>query len=257
MDALTFLGIIVSFGAILIGQYIEGGHIHSLLNLPAFLIVLGGTIGASMVQTPGKVFRSALSVLTWVFIPPVTNFDAARTNITNMAKKSRQFGLIALEESIDKEPDMIIKKGIELLVVGIDKLTIRHILEQELTQMEEYALQNAKVYEAMGGYAPTIGILGAVLGLIHVMQNLSDPGTLGAGIAVAFVATIYGVGMANLLFLPIANKLKAIVSRQVLYYEMIIEGVVAIAGGESPNIIALKLKNYDKRLEHAKKKGKR
>jgi len=256
MDGLTFLGIIVGFGAIIFGQHLEGGSIHSLLNFPAFLIVVGGTLGAAMLQTPYKIFKRAMQISVWAFKSRKFPFDRTRSQIVDMARKSRQLGLIALEELVDKEPDPIIKMGLELLVVGIDKVTIRHVLETEIDRMEANDLQAAKVYESMGGYAPTIGILGAVLGLIHVMQNLSDPNTLGSGIAVAFVATIYGVGLANLLIIPIAHKIKTAITQKVQFQQMIVEGMVCMAGGESPQLIALKLNSFDKQLSYGKKKKK-
>lgn len=244
MDGLTLLGIAVAFLAILTGQMIEGGDVHSLLNLSALLIVLGGTLGAVMVQTPMSIFLRAFRILPWVIRPPQLSFEISKAKIIDLAKKARQLGLLSLEQQLEKETNPLIAKGLELLVMGVDKLTIRHVLESEIDRFEHQNLRAAQVFESMGGYSPTIGILGAVLGLIHVMKNLADPGQLGMGIAVSFVATVYGVGFANLIFLPIANKLKMYTALQVHFNEMVVEGIVAMASGESPNVLQLKLDNF-------------
>lgn len=244
MDALTFLGLLTGFLAIILGQMFEGGELQTLVNLPALLIVLGGTLGAVMVQTPLATFKRAFKVLPWIFKPPKLGFESRRNELIELSKKSRKHGILSLEEHLDKETNPLMNKGLELIVIGVDKQTIRQVLEAEIDHSEFQDLRAAHVFESMGGYSPTIGILGAVLGLIEVMHNLSDPSQLGMGIAVAFIATIYGVGLANLIFLPIANKLKSCISRQVHYDEMIVEGLVAMAAGESPNMLLLKLNNF-------------
>jgi chemotaxis protein MotA len=157
---------------------------------------------------------------------------------------ARRGGLLALEPAIDSQPDAYTRKGLQLLVDGAEPAVLRAALELDVQTYGDFHRQAARVWESAGGYAPTIGILGAVLGLIHVMENLSDPTKLGAGIAVAFVATIYGVGSANLLFLPISNKLKSIVARQVRLREMVIDGLEAIASGENPRNIGMRLEGY-------------
>lgn len=256
MDVLTYLGLLTGFLAILIGQLHEGGDVHALMNLSALLIVLGGTLGAVMIQTPLATFKHAMRILPWVFKPPALDFNACRDKLIKLSSRSRQLGLLSLENQLDSEKNPFIYKGLELLVTGVDKSTLRQVLEGEIDHSEHQDFRAAQVYESMGGYSPTIGILGAVLGLIQVMRNLADPSELGAGIAVAFIATIYGVGLANLVFLPIANKLKACVSRQVHYDEMIIEGLSAIAGGESPTILKLKLNHFGRYKGHDIKKKK-
>lgn len=244
MDGLTLIGLIVGFAAILIGQVLEGGSIYSLLNGPALMIVLGGTLGAVFVQTPFVIFKQALHLLFWTVVPPKFLYKNDRQKLVDLSKKSRQYGLLTLEEYIDTEKNPILKQGLELLVIGVDKHTIRDVLETEVARIEDHNHKAAGFYEAMGGYSPTIGIIGAVLGLIQVMGNLSEPSELGAGIAVAFVATIYGVGLANLLFLPIANKIKLIVAEQTHHNDMIVEGIVSMASGESPNMLDYRLVNY-------------
>ena len=251
MDSLTLIGLLVGFLAIIIGQVIEGGDIHALLNLPAFMIVLGGTLGAIMVQTPLTTFKRAFRILPWIFKPPHISFEEYRNLLIELARRARQLGLLSLEDHLEVEKNPLINKGLELLVIGVDKQTVRQVLEAQIDHDEAQDLRAAHVFEGMGGYSPTIGILGAVLGLIQVMRNLADPGSLGLGIAVAFVATIYGVGLANLIFLPIANKLKSCISRQVHFDEMVVEGMVAIASGESPNMLQLKLNNFGQHKKHS------
>lgn len=244
MDALTLIGLFIGFGAIIFGQMFEGGDIHALINLPALFIVLGGTLGAVMVQTPYFTFKRAFKIMPWIISPPSLQFNEYRTLLVDLSKKARQMGLLSLEEHLEVETNPLIYKGLELLVIGVDKQTIRQVLETEIDRLEIQDLKAAHVFESMGGYSPTIGILGAVMGLIEVMRNLADPSALGLGIATAFVATIYGVGFANLVFLPVANKLKNCIARQVHFDSMIVEALVAMASGESPSMLMLKLSNF-------------
>lgn len=244
MDLLSFLGLGVAFGAILVGQHLEGGHLDSLINGPAFLIVIGGTIGAIMLQSPMSVFLKSIKMLMWVFFPSTENKTKLIEQIVDWSNIARKEGLLGLEAIAEAETNVFAKRGLQLLVDGSEPEAIRAILEVEISVKEHHENQAAKVYEGMGGYAPTVGILGAVMGLIHVMQNLADPSKLGSGIAVAFVATIYGVGFANLLCLPLANKMKAVVHNQIQYREMVVEGIISIAEGENPRNIELKLQGF-------------
>lgn len=244
MDILSLIGLLVGFGAIIGGNFLEGGHIDSLLQLTAFVIVAGGTFGAVMVQSPLKIFLQGLKMLKWIFLPPPIAAAEAIQKIVNWSNIARKEGLLGLEALVPSETDTFAATGLQLLVDGTEPDTIRAILEVELAAREHHDTQAAKIYESMGGYSPTIGIIGAVMGLIHVMQNLSDPSKLGTGIAVAFVATIYGVGMANLMLLPTASKLKAHVHSQTQFREMIMEGIVSISRGENPRNIETKLQGY-------------
>jgi len=244
VDLLAITGMIVAFVAIAGGQYLEGGELTTFLNGPAILLVLGGTIGAVMLQTPFSSFKKAFKILRWVFVPPQFSANQVVEKIVEWSKKSRKKGLLSLEDEIEFESDGFSNKGLTILVDGYDVNSLRRILEVELDTQEQRDLHAAQVFESMGGYSPTIGIIGAVLGLIEVMGNLSDPSELGAGIAVAFVATIYGVGLANLLFLPIANKLKTLVYEQSRHREMVLEGLVAIAEGQHPKVIETKLYSF-------------
>jgi len=244
MDLLSVVGLTVGFGAILLGQHLEGGHLSSLMNGPAILIVMGGTVGAVMLQSPLGTFVRAMHMTIWVFKPPEQRAAEAIERIVQWSQVARKEGLLGLETVAEEETDPFAQKGLQLLVDGSEPDTIRATLEVDLGERESRDLQAAKVFDGLGGYAPTVGIIGAVMGLIHVMGNLADPSKLGGGIAVAFVATIYGVALANLLFLPTANKLKSVVNAQSQYREMMIEGIVAIAEGENPRNIEIRLLGY-------------
>lgn len=244
MDVLSLIGILVALGAILGGNLLDGGHLDALLNGPALVIVLGGTVGAILLQTPVSVFLHALRLASTVFAPPKLHLKPAIRKLIKWSNIARKEGLLGLEPIAEKEPDRFMRKGMQLLVDGSEPEVIRSILEVELDSREQHDMQAARVFESMGGYAPTIGIIGAVMGLIHVMQNLADPSQLGRGIATAFVATIYGVGLANLFLLPFGNKLKALARSKSHYQEMVIEGIVSIAEGENPRNIEFKLQGY-------------
>ncbi|WLQ14724.1 flagellar motor protein [Hahella aquimaris] len=244
MDLLSIVGVLIALVAIIGGNMIEGGDVSSLLNLPAALIVVGGTFGAIVLQHSGKVLKRSFKQFIWVFLPPYISFEDGIQKVISWSMVARKEGLLGLESVAEKERDPFSRKGLQLLVDGAEPESIRNIMELELNSRELRELDASKVYEAMGGYAPTLGILGAVLGLIQVMSHLEDPSMLGPGIATAFVATIYGVALANLFYFPIANKLKGIVHEQSLLREMMIEGIVGIAEGENPKAIELKLKGF-------------
>jgi chemotaxis protein MotA len=244
MDRISPIGIILGLVAILGGQALEGGHITSLLQVTAFVIVIGGTLGAVMLQSTAPVFLAGMKLLRWVFRPPATDFENMLSEIVKWGNTARRGGLLALEPAIAQLQDDYTRKGLQMLVDGAEPSVLRASLELDIDTYEDFHRQAAKVWESAGGYAPTIGIIGAVMGLIHVMENLSDPSKLGGGIAVAFVATIYGVGSANLLFLPIANKLKVLIARQVKLKEMLVDGLEAIGNGENPRNIEMRLGGY-------------
>ncbi len=244
MDVLSLIGLVVGIAAILAGQYFEGGHITALLNGPALFIVVGGTFGAVMVQTPLRSFLRGFRISVWVFFPPRIGLHNSIDKLISWSKIARKDGLLGLENIEDTEQEPFARKGLQLLIDGSEPSAIRDILHVEIDARERHDLQAARVFESMGGYSPTIGIIAAVLGLIQVMGNLTDPDRLGQGIAIAFVATIYGVGLANLVFLPIANKLKSHISNYSHYYEMITEGLVQIAEGENPRNIEVRLNGY-------------
>lgn len=244
MDKISLAGLVLGIVAILGGQVLEGGHMGSLVQPTALLIVLGGTLGAVLLQSPAHVFKRGIKMAKWVWVPPVIEQKRLIEQILNWSQLSRREGLLALENYIPAIKEDFTRKGLQLLVDGADPERIRELLEVEIGTFEDEWRQSAKIWESAGGYSPTIGILGAVMGLIHVMENLSDPTKLGAGIAVAFVATIYGVGLANLIYLPIAGKLKYYITRMVASREMLVDGLVGIALGDNPRIIEGRLKGY-------------
>ena len=244
MDMLTIAGVIIGFAALLGGNFLEGGSWESLVNGPAALIVFGGTIGAAILQTPKSSLQRALKLFTWILRPPRMQFQQGIDTVVRWAKAARKEGLLGLENIAETEKDDFSRKGLQLLVDGSEPEVIRHVLETDLLVAEKRDFDAVHFYESMGGYAPTIGIIGAVMGLIHVMRHLTDPAQLGPGIAVAFVATIYGVAFANLLLLPVANKLRQCVREKSQFRELMIEGIIAIAEGENPRAIDMKLSGY-------------
>lgn len=244
MDWGSVAGLVLAFAGILAGQLLEGGHLGALVQPAAFAIVVIGTLGAVLLQSGLTNFVRGARMVSWAFMPPPLDHEALIRDVSIWSFTARREGLLSLERFMERADDSFIEKGLRLLIDGIDPSKLREIMEVETSTYETGQRQALKIWEAAGGYAPTIGILGAVLGLIHVMENLSDPNKLGAGIAVAFVATIYGVGLANLLFLPIANKLKAVVARQTQRLDMLTEAFCSIASGENPRVIEERLRAY-------------
>ncbi|MHB0924996.1 MAG: flagellar motor protein [Gallionellaceae bacterium] len=244
MDKLTLLGLVVGLTGIMAGQILEGGDLSILFQGAAFLIVFGGTLGAVMVQCPTKVFFMAIKMSRWAFVTPRLHSRDMARQLMEWSVLARKEGILALEARTSDIDDPFLKKGLQLLVDGNSAEKIREVLDVDTHSWEQLRWQSARVWEAAAGYSPTIGIIGAVLGLMHVMQNLGEPSKLGGGIAVAFVATIYGVAFANLLFLPVANKLKSIIMQQTHMREMVVDGLVGIANGDNPRLIEIKLQSY-------------
>ena len=244
MDLATIVGLILAVGAVLGGALLEGLHMGALVQPTAALIVLGGTFGATFVSFPLPIVLKAFKDVGRCFFPPQDDPEGVIKNIINYAAKARRNGLISLEQEAQTVKDSFTKKGISLVVDGIDPQKLRETMEIELNSFEEHNKGSAEVFDAAGGFAPTVGIIGAVLGLIHVMSNLSDPSKLGGGIAVAFVATIYGLMVANFFCLPFGSKLKHRLKEELLQKEMLIEGLIAIQNGENPHFIEQKLRAY-------------
>ena len=244
MDILTIIGILIAFGGVVGGMIFEGGHVGSIIQLAAAIIVFGGTIGAVLTQTPISTFILAVKNSKLLFVNPDSNPKRVIKQLSDFAAVARKEGLLALESKAKNIRDPFFKKGLHLIVDGTEPAAARDIMEIELSFYDEYNMASAKVYELAGGYAPTVGIIGAVLGLIHVMENLAEPEKLGAGIAVAFVATVYGVGSANLLFLPFAGKIKSKVREEVILRELMIEGLVSLSEGENPRRLEEKLSGF-------------
>jgi chemotaxis protein MotA len=244
IDIATALGLTLAVGGILLGNYLEGGKVGAILQGTAAMIVFGGTIGAVFVTYPMPIILRALKAVTQLFGNRSSNPRGLLDEIVHYAQKARKEGIISLESEAQKASDPFLKRAIIMAVDGVDSKTMRETLELEMQEMDEQGELSAKVYEAAGGYAPTIGILGAVLGLIHVMQNLSDVGKVGEGIAVAFVATIYGVGSANILFIPAGGKLKVKHRAEMVLREMMMHGAIAIQEGQNPKLIEEKLSAF-------------
>lgn len=244
MDKLSVAGLILGLAAVASGYTLHGGALSTLFDLPALVIVLGGTLGAVIFQAPLPQFTVGVKMLSWVFQAQYVPLNATVERLINWGTAARTNGFLSLEAEALQETDPFLHNAFNLLVDGVEPAILQDALDAELTLERERLLRSARIYEAMGGYSPTIGIIGAVLGLIQAMQNIDKPELLGHGIATAFVATVYGVGFANLVFIPIANKLKSIVIQRTLYQELIVEGVVSIANGENPRVIERKLAAY-------------
>jgi chemotaxis protein MotA len=244
MDILSIVGLLLALVAILGGSIAKGSGLGALWNPAAFVIVVIGTLAAAMIQARLTVFLHALKIFPWIISAPRIDTEEAIEKVVNWSQIARKEGLLGLETLAEEEPDSFSSKGLQLLVDGTEPETIRNILEVDLATKEQFDLLGAKVFESMGIYAPTLGIIGAVMGLMAVMQNLADPDKLGPGIAAAFVATIYGIASANLFFLPVSNKLKNAVQTQTAYREMLIDGITSIAEGENPRNIETKLRGY-------------
>jgi chemotaxis protein MotA len=243
-DLATIGGLILAFGGIIAGLIMEGGKIHDVAQVTSALIVMGGTIGAVMITTPLPVLIRAAKKLGVIFYGSEESPAAAIEEIIGYATQARKDGIASLESQAAAIPDPFLNKVLGLAADGIDSGKIRDIMELEIHLFEEKTEEEAGVFEAAGGYAPTIGIIGAVLGLIQVMKNLANIEEVGRGIAVAFVATIYGVASANILFLPAARKLKARGRAVVQIRELILEGVLSIAAGMNQKLIRMKLEAY-------------
>jgi chemotaxis protein MotA len=244
MDWNSLAGLTLAIIGIIFGQAIEGGHIGSLVQPAAFIIVICGTFGAVILQTRPKHFIAGIKMLPLIFKIPTDDRIALAKRINEWSTYARKEGLFMLENHMNREKEPFIKKGLQLMVDGTAPEKIREIIAIDMYFYEIDLRDSAKIWSAAGGYAPTVGILGAVLGLIHVMENLTDPGRLGGGIAVAFVATIYGVGLANLVFLPISNKLKNIIQFDLMRREMLLNAFVSIAKGDHPKVVEERLFSY-------------
>lgn len=244
MDILSIIGAILGLVALIGGSILKGAGLSGLWSPAAFTIVILGTIASILLQTPMHTFRRALQIVGWVFRPPPQDHAALIALMVDWSTIARKQGLLALEPLLEKQTDPFLRKGLQMVVDGVEPETMRQMLDIESHTQTQRDIAAAKVFEGMGIYAPTLGIIGAVLGLMAVMKNLADPSKLGHGIAAAFTATIYGIASANLAFLPIASKLKGVIHRQEVEREMLVEGLIAIAEGENPRNIETRLNGY-------------
>ncbi len=243
-DMATWGGLLVAAGGIIGGMLLEGGTIQDISQITAAMIVLGGTFGAVMVTTPLAVILSAMKKLKLVFFEQKQTADAVIDELITYATKARKNGIVSLEQEAEAIQDPFLKKALNLAIDGMDLKDLRNMMELEIALEEQHAEAEVKVFEAAGGYSPTIGIIGAVLGLIQVMKNLENIEEVGKGIAVAFVATVYGVGVANILLLPVGAKIRARMRAMFQIKELMLEGVVGIVEGLNPKLIRSKLEAY-------------
>jgi chemotaxis protein MotA len=242
--AITAIGIAGAFVFLLLAVLMEGGNPAGLINIPAFLISIFGTFGAVAASTNVAQLKRMPKLMVRAFNPPHLEPHAAAGQMVEFAEKARRDGLLALEEDVDALGDEFAKKGVQLVVDGADSDLVRGILQSEVDGMAERHAQVAKILSTAGGFAPTLGVLGTVMSLVHVLENLDSPASLGHSIAGAFVATLYGVGSANLLFLPIANKLKELSSDELAYREMMVEAILSIQAGDNPRMLREKLETF-------------
>jgi chemotaxis protein MotA len=242
IDLTSVAGVPIGIGFIVLGQLLEGGNLRSIFQVTAAVIVFGGTLGAVLVSFSLRDVRAAVASLRHVFFDREPPMEETILALARYAMKARRDGIMSLEDEVDRLDDPFLKRGLGLAVDGTSPTMLRAMLEGESDSRDEIEELPARVYESAGAYAPTIGILGAVLGLIHVMENLTDPTKLGAGIAVAFVATVYGVGSANLIFLPIAAKLRSRAAVHTRRRQLMCEGILAIQEGQNPRLIEQKLR---------------
>ncbi|WP_409343802.1 flagellar motor protein [Paenibacillus sp. MBLB4367] len=244
MDITTLLGIILGLAALIGGYMWDGGHLSALFIPSAMLIVFGGTFGAIAVSFPMSRLKELPKAFSMAFKESKRNPNAIIDEIVDMATIARREGVLALEQRAQEHPNAFLKEGLMMVVDGTDPELTRQILELEMDALEHHHEGYAKVFEAAGAFAPTMGIIGTVMGLIHVLGNLADPDALGPAIAVAFTATLYGVSSANVLYLPISNKIKIRSKEQISEMELMLEGILALQAGENPQLIKKKLTSF-------------
>jgi len=251
MDLIALIGLIIGIGAIVTGNIAEGGTTAHLVQVAAAIIVFGGTFGATILSFPFKDIITAILSLKFIFFNRKVNFNDTIETILDLLVIARKKGLLALQQEFDRIDDPFLKRGLTYVIDGLSPSIIKDSLYQEIYTYEDIIRRAAKVYDAAGGYAPTIGIIGAILGLIHVLKNVADPSKIGAGIATAFVATIYGVGSANLIFIPMAKRIINKLENEILLMELMVEGILGIESGMNPYFLRAKLEAYitDKQKE--------
>lgn len=244
MDLATILGLIIAFGALIVAVNIEGGQLIGFANLSAAFIVLGGTFGVTAVAHSTKQILRTPIVLKNAFFTKPIDAKELMSRLVEFSRKARREGILALEEDVRGVNIPFIQRGMSLVIDGTSPEMVQEILDAELASMQARHQEGISVFEAMGGFAPTLGILGTVMGLVNMLANLSEPDEMGHAIAAAFIATLYGVGTANLIFLPIANKLKARSQEETHSYELAMEGILAIQNGDGPRVVASKMQAY-------------
>jgi chemotaxis protein MotA len=244
MDFASVGGILLAVIGILGGLIIEGGSIAQVTQPTAMMIVLGGTMGAVMLQFPLNIFVAAMKQFLRIFVSNRSDNEAVIVQLVAFADKARRTGILKLDEDLDEVADPFLKQALMLAIDGTEPSAVRQIMQLELNNKSEGEERICQVFESAGGFAPTVGIIGAVIGLIQVMQRLDNINEVGRGIAIAFVATIYGVGLANLVFLPAAGKLRIRQQEEQMVKEMMLEGVISIQEGMNPRMIEIKLRTF-------------
>ncbi len=243
-DLFSIGGLVVALGGILTGLMMDGGSLKDVRQVSAGLIVLGGTLGAVMITTPMNILIGAAKRFSGVFFEKTYTPAGVIDEIVAYATQARKQGIVSLEQQADAIKDPFMKKALNLAIDGVEMNQLRSIMELEISQLEHEGEAEAKVFEAAGGYSPTIGIIGAVLGLMQVMKNLANIEEVGRGIATAFVATVYGVALANIFLLPAGNKLKARIKEEIRIRELALEGILSVVEGLNPKLIRTKLEAY-------------
>ncbi|NLI94153.1 MAG: flagellar motor protein [Peptococcaceae bacterium] len=244
MDITTILGIVLGFLGIIVGFILEGGHLSSLVALSPVLIVIVGTLGATVVGIPLDELKKLPQWIRIAFMNQSFGVEKAYFTLVRFAEKARQEGLLSLEQELETVEDKFTKQGMQLVIDGTDPEVTKNILESNIAVLENRHKIGISFFEAAGGYSPTLGIIGTVMGLVHVLGNLTDPDSLSSSIAAAFIATLYGVCLANLVYLPIATKLKIKNQMEVQTMEMILDGIISIQSGENPAILKEKLRTH-------------
>lgn len=244
VDFASFFGVLLAWGALFVALALEGGELRALIHLPAAILVFGGTLGAGIMSFRGNQLATIPALLRKAFTEQRQEVSDIVLLLTRFADKARRSGLLSMERDVEQIQDSFLKQGLQLVMDGTDPEMIREILTTDLHFAEMRRRSEESIFTTLGGFAPTLGIIGTVMGLIHMLTNLNDPGKMGPLIAGAFIATLYGVGSANLVFLPISNKLRAIAAEERLTHEIILEGVLAIQAGNNPRVVEEKLKAF-------------
>lgn len=244
MDLTTLIGLIIGFGGVIGGFLMDGGHFGSLFIASSGIIVMGGTIGAVTISFGTEELKTVPGFLKMIFTERSTDFAGSVENLVDTADRARREGLLSLESHLQDIDNDFMRRGLQLVIDGTDPELTRNMLEMEIAAYEQSQHLGVEIFTSAGGFAPTMGIVGTVMGLVHVLGNLSDPDTLGPAIAAAFLATLYGIATANLLWIPFGTKLKTKTARQVSLMELILEGILSVQAGENPRVIREKLLTF-------------
>jgi len=244
MDLATIVGLALGWGSLLLALVIEGGSAKDLLNTSAFVLVVGGTLGATTIAFSSRQILGMPGVVRNAFFCKTSDLTEIIRTIVSFARTARKDGILALENEVKNVESEFLRMAIRLVVDGTPSEMVREILETEIVSLQERHKVGENIFATMGGFAPTLGIIGTVMGLVNMLTRLSEPGTMGPAIATAFIATLYGVSLANLVFLPIGSKLKARTSEEILAYDMMVEGVLSIQAGDNPRMVEAKIRAY-------------